>query len=262
MGADSIMLNVCFSESAKGLLKFTQGLNSNVVCIQDDLSVGNIKSMQNQIRSIYECFKSLENYDYDDIFLKEQYIVFLEEIYKHSDINIWYSNSPYEFCGMLYTLWVLGDHSPTVNVINCSQKLQQINNNFIYKSVSEIAPEDIDSFLSFKKELSIIERNTYVMLWKRLMDENGQLRVFEKGTIITTEISYYDELILNEIPNKPERIGDILAKILIKLAEEKNIRLADNFIAFRIKELIKKKVLLEIDGNQKFYENKVMKSLL
>ncbi|MGV8983165.1 DUF1835 domain-containing protein [Clostridium sp.] len=90
---------------------------SKVICIPDDLSVGNISNIKDFI-SRKDTLASLIGDDrYIDTNCKSRYQEFFDEIYKHKEITIWYGNSPYEFCGFLYTIWLLKNEPITIKGI-------------------------------------------------------------------------------------------------------------------------------------------------
>lgn len=253
------MINVCFSESAMGSLKYAVSTGklelSRVVCIPDDLSRGDISNVED--------FKSRESIlieslgkEYAEKKCKPEYAEFYSEIYSHKDIRIWYGNSPYEFCGMLYTLWLLGDKHANVRSIYCTRTIEGETNTYVhYKHTGEVSPEDIPVFMGFEEEISKAQRKEYITLWNSLISENGELRAYMDSTIKTVPPSFYDELILGYITYIPAVIASIIGRIFC----EEDLGISDSLIASRIKQLVKNGVLKLEGSDERFYRNCVSK---
>ena len=293
------MLNVCFSESARGSLrcsKITKICNQVVACIPDDLSVGDIRNIDDfdtRKRSILkfhgDFYDDTEDFsEYISTDCKKRYYEFFEQIDNHREILIWYSNSPHEFCGMLYVLWLLRNSPAKISAVNCSQPILKKNSSVIFHhSTGEISPEDFSDFLPYIQTIADKPKQDYSELWEKLVKENGLLRVFsgisineaelsypellkkladekfppsDGNTIKTAELSYYDEFILNQIPRVPIRIADAIGIIFGRLAMIQNIFIGDNLIALRIRALIEQGILKQEGHNKRFYENTIMKT--
>lgn len=253
------MLNICFSESAMGSLKYAVSTGklepSKVVCIPDDLSQGdisNIKDIKSREDILFECFGE----KYVDSNCKPRYAEYYNEIHNHKEIRIWYGNSSYEFCGMLYTIWFLKNEKVNLKLIYCTRTIEREPKTYVhYKHAAEISPEEIPIFMAFEEEISEVRRKEYSSLWNRLVRENGQLRAYINLTISTVPVSFYDNLIVDYITDIPVTIASIIGKIF----SEEDLGISDSLIAFRIKELIKSGVL-KLDGNdERFYRNHIIK---
>lgn len=253
------MLNVCFSESAMGTLKYAVSTgkmeSSKVVCIPDDLSrddISNIRDFKSRENFLMESFSR----KYVDNNCKPRYDEFYNEIYNHKDIKIWYGNSPHEFCGMLYTVWLLKDEKVNIKSIFCTRTIEREPKTYVhYKHAAEISPEEISVFMGFEEEIYEAQIKEYSSLWNRLVMENGQLRAYINSTISTVPVSYYDNLILSYITDAPEIIASIIGNIFC----EEELCISDGLIAFRIKELINRRIL-KLEGNDvRFYRNYISK---
>lgn len=255
------MLNICFSESAMGSIKFAfhkyaADYHSNVICIPDDLSIGNISNVRD-FNSRKDTLVSLFGDEkYVDSKCKSRYQEFFDEIYNHQEITIWYGNSPFEFCGFLYTIWLLKDKPITIKGIYCSRTMVREPNTYVtYKHAGELDPDRIDSFLSYAKEIADKDKKDYADLWERLSMENGELRIYKDSTIITTDVSFYDEIILKHI----SFVSVPIAKIIGKIFGQEQLVIGDGFIAMRINELIKRGVLKQEGSDERFYRNNIRK---
>jgi Protein of unknown function./Domain of unknown function (DUF1835). len=291
------MLHVCFSTSAKGSLKCAGNIIGNkdtVVCIPDDLSVGDITDIpdfETRKRSMTEfCgafYDSPREFDeYLDTVCRDAYREFYGRIFKHSEIMVWYSNSPYEFCGLLYVLWLLRDSPAKVRAVNCSRPIRKKDSIVFHHCSGDICPEDFSDFIPYIRSFTEEQKQAFAQRWAALVREQGQLRVFdgktEPGTqlpyeellknyeeigsrfaasgpdcIKTAELSYFDDSILNRISAVPARVAEVIAAALGNLAVTKNIRIGDGLIALRIKALTEQGVLKLEGQSKRFYENRV-----
>jgi len=256
------MLNVCFSESAMGTLKFAfhkyvHDHQFKVICIPDDLSVGNIDNIKDFASRKNTLVTLFGDEKYVETYCKSRYKEFFDEIYNHKEITIWYGNSPFEFCGFLYTIWLLRDKPITLRRIYCSRTLERDSKTYVtYKSVAELDAEEIQRFLLFAEKISNKEIKDYAKLWEKLSFENGVLRIYKGFTIVTADISYYDEIFLKHISYIPTQISKVIGRIL----GDEELGIGDGLIANRIKEMVSQGILKQ-DGDDKiFFKNSIWKT--
>ena len=106
------------------------------------------------------------------------------------------------------------------------------------------------SELNNEKLLSEKDLFNLAAMWEQLKTENSPLRVVENGSVISSDISYYDDLIRSEFPKDTCSIAYIIGSALGK----HKILTGDYFIAKRIEEFIKLGELQIIDHTDKeFY---------
>ncbi len=232
------MLNVCFSENALDTLRQAVQagylIQSETVCIPDDLSLGDISNPKN-IETRRSVLKALYG-DAAETSCRKNYSDFFQQIYSHDSVLIWYADTPAEYCGLLYTLWLLRETRVKVGVICCSRTLKRGENQYVsYYSTGELAPEEVIRFLPFETELSKEQTEEYVSEWDKLADENGVLRVCWNNTVQSADISYYDDLLLKYISKEPQTVGEAVGRFVFGERLGVNI----SFVLSRLKALVK-----------------------
>lgn len=253
------MINVCFSNIAYHNIRYsiaTEQLHfQKVICIPDDLSMGDISDIHN----FYVRKPTLIQIFHDDRFVdnicKTLYQEFFDTIDQFENITIWYTETSMELCGLLYVCWLLRNYHCNINIINCSRNIHEIENiNAVY--VSDITESNLYKFQQYQETLSIHKKSEYSMLWQRLMEENGALRIKFNNSIVTVDENTYDKLILNYIPS----IGSIPILSAVNEIFLKNRDILNyEFIISRIKFLINSNYLF-IDENGSFINSFIRKN--
>jgi hypothetical protein len=241
--------HIVFSESAEGSFKQAIKIKSIVadklIALYDNLSNGRISNLIN-IDDRANWLKELneqDNYRYVDIeHFKENYDEFYNDISEINDgdtVYLWHGHCDREICGMMYTLHLLKDKEINAYIVNVSDKIIENNNGMVVEiiasSASEIVPEKLGEYL--KKAIKI-DRNEYKNLtnqWGGLIKENSMLRTYKNEKVQSVSEDYFDKDILKfadkEYRNSARTIGDVIVNT--------EPRLTDDYIFWRIKELIK-----------------------
>lgn len=251
------MLNVCFSESAHGILTHAVHdgylIDSKTVCIPDDLSLGDISNPRNLDTRMKILLALYSDREYVDQTCKKLYQQFYDQIFAHEKIMIWYANTPAEYCGLLYTLWLLKESPAAVGTVCCSRTLKRGENQFAsYYSVSDLKPEEVIRFLPFETSLTAQERKEHAFEWEKLADENGQLRVYWNETVQTADLSYYDDAILKYVGAKPQTVADTVRNFI----REEQPGVNERLVIARINALIRKGIL-QSDGDSVSYRDMI-----
>lgn len=238
------MLNICFSETA--YISLTQAvkdgflIESDTVCLADDLSLGNISSVKS-----FETRKDLlailyHSGSYADTVCRNYHREFHGQIYNHDKVRIWYSVTPAEYCGFLYTLWLLQESPVQVEAICCSRTLKKGEQLYTtYHQVSDVAPEAFIRFLPFGALLKAEEVKSYASEWEKLREENARLRVVWNQTVQSAQVGYYDRVIL-KLAEKQEWS---VAALTEELMRQENLYASKVFLAARIKLLAGRGIL-------------------
>ena len=97
------------------------------------------------------------------------------------------------------------------------------------------------------RRLSLIEADAYRTCWQRLRAENSPLRVLDATGLVSTPITYFDDLIVSCAAQDWQRCSQLLGASLDRINEIFN-QTADAFLCARIYELIERN-RLEGRGN-------------
>ncbi len=243
------MVNVCFSKSAFRVLQQAVEMgyliSSETVCIPDDLSLGDISNLKR-----LDTRKSvLQNLDSDAPRAwtenKRHYSDFFEQIYRHEKVLIWYANTPAEYCGMLYTVWLLKETSAKIGTVCCSRTLKRGENQYLScNTVSDLAPEEVIRFLPFETVLTPEESESYISEWEKLSDENAPLRICWNSSVQSADISYYDDVILQYLSREPQ----VVSEVVQRFSQGEQLGLSDFFVRYRLAAMVKNGTLSAADG--------------
>lgn len=238
------ILHICFSESARGCLRYGTPIElrrkTRAINFLDDLSSGPIDDMNNIDKRI-EWNKSVISFDFGDLpnNIRENYNDIKKEVsnIKAEDIYIWYGENGSELSGLLYILSLLKDNVENVYTINVSEKPYIYNNNVIqyHRSVGEVSHERLDWFIGMKKKLNLEDYSSSMEIWRKLRDENSNLRVIKEKRILSVPESYFDEIILQYTNYHFGRCSRTVGEVMGRVENY----ISDIYIFWRVLELIK-----------------------
>ncbi|MGN9164678.1 DUF1835 domain-containing protein [Tissierellaceae bacterium HCP3S3_D8] len=237
------MINICFSSSAAAMLHILS-LDNKIIYLNDDLSIGNINNLDASSRvdqMIYYASYNIKNYhDHNEgrkseISIYDNFYKDIQCIPSHEEILIWYSNSPFEYCGMLYTLWLLKEREVNINLLNVSQ--------YGYSFVVEIGFEGVQTLLSLGERITLEEKIEYCKKWELLQSESGELRMYIDNTIRTVPDEFFDEVLVSFAKEKSIDILEALTHVCQYYREEKKIIINYYYLFSRLNILLKTGVL-------------------
>lgn len=142
-----------------------------------------------------------------------------------------------------------------IHVVELPQKITREDNCIVeYRGWGEVEPQLFGTFLD--REIVLTQNNIKDLAdkWQLLKDENSLLRVVKNGSVISADISYYDDLIRKEFPKESCKIAHIIGGAIGK----QKIPTGDIFIAKRIQHFIKNGELVILGETDKgFYSTTV-----
>lgn len=250
----SDMLNICFSEEVKNTLQcaIQDGylIASDTVCIPDDLSLGDISNIK-KIESRISATRLLREVDHlTEMDFQLYYREFFQKLYIHGKVVIWYSNTVAEYCGYLYVLWLLTDSPVEVQAVCCSRTLKRGENRFsTYVSTKDIASEEFIRFLPYSIVLSKEDRQEQACIWEKLMQENGDLRVWHNDSLCTEKSHFYDSMIQKYITSQKRTIASVMSDLQYK----EQIVLTGGFVVSRIREMASKGIISYLEKPENAY---------
>lgn len=166
-------------------------------------------------------------------------------------IRVWLDCTPDAQCGLLFLADLLKDSQTEIHIVELPSKITREDNCIAeYRGWGEVEPQLYGTFLANEKVLTEKAICDLAAKWEHLKAENSPLRVVENGSVVSADMSYYDDLIRKEFPKDTCRIAYIIGSALGK----QKILTGDVFIAKRIQEFIKSGELKIISGeNDGFY---------
>lgn len=231
-----IMVNLCFSESTKGSLKYTfRSRGEQVACLPLLLFCGNIKNVYN-----------IEN---AEISLRE----FTMLTGKDEEVRIWYSSADAgEYCGLLHAVTMLTDCRLTV--VDCNRDVRSGNSVTHYRNTAALDEEVMLDFLQYEYAPEPEKLQEWRECFTRLQEENAPLRVIEKGRIISADINYYDKMIGQHLSAEENSIARIIGAVI---GQRDGIPFSDTFIAGRLQSFLDRGIIELVTKKEDFYRSTV-----
>lgn len=150
-------------------------------------------------------------------------------------IRVWLDSTPDAQCGLLFLADLLKTGQTEIHVVALPERVTRQDNSIVeYRGWGEVEPQLYGSFLENETVLTKREVLDLAGRWQLLKAENAPLRVVENGSVISADISYYDDLIRKEYPRDSCTIAQIIGAALGK----QKVLVGDVFIAKRIQHLI------------------------
>lgn len=248
---DSSMTNyyhIVMGDSAKGCLKWS--LNQNIKSeyygkvknFNDDLSIGSIYELENNIQKRVDWFKKILNetaslYFADDESIERnirQAYGFEPDILEKSKIIIWHGDNVVEQTALRYLVSRLQEYElMEVSVSNVIEREYE-GKKYRARATAECRPEDLGEALN---SVSIIEgerKRNIIAEWNELRSSRANLRILENDKVICVDESYYDGLILECTPNDFAKAARVIGTVLGTTEQV----VGDTFIDFRLRKLI------------------------
>ena len=230
------------------------GDSRDVFCFSNDLSTGDIsgdclsENRSNYIASAYSLFREECAWYLDDLIETKKS---LDELIRRSStgetIRIWYSDQPYEYCGVCWFLSELKkrvEKLPRIWRIKLPNLVETENTMINYMGWGGVSPEEFYKFLPLQKEVTPAFISAAAFKWSELQAENAPLRAVINGNAQSVPEDFYDSFIRKEIDKMdhefPEAvlIGHILGKY--------QLGIGDIWIALRIEKMIESGILVPI----------------
>ena len=230
------------------------GNSRDVFCLVNDLSTGDIsgdclsENRSNSIAAAYSLFEEECGFCLADLKATKKS---LEELICRSSagetIRIWYSEQPYEYCGVCWFLSELQKRMkklPPMCAIKLPNRVEAGNTIVNYLGWGGVCSEEFCKFLPLQKEVTPAFISAAALKWSELQAENSPLRAVINGTLQSVPEDFYDSFIKKEIDRMAHEfheaflIGNILGKY--------QLGIGDLWIALRIEKMIESGILAPI----------------
>lgn len=161
------------------------------------------------------------------------------------EIRIWTSNSPNEYCGLCWIMFVLetsGFPVPKITVVPLPElPFAPDGKPVLYSCWGQVPPEHWGYLSSFEKAADEHCTSFLSSCWKKLQRENAPLRLVINGRLMSAPESALDFYILREISKVQSVFNE--AEVVGKTLSELNAGISDAFIALRIEDFISRGIL-------------------
>lgn len=150
---------------------------------------------------------------------------------------IWMGQNPKDVCGYYWLISQLSPFQGRIQVLYLNN-LPFINEKgqiFYPVNLSEILPKEFLKASRLARTVTLSEFELDPDEWKKLCQENGYVRTLEGGKkILSYPASYYDKLLLEQLGQKAVK----LPRLLTLLHSKAKLIVPDEFLVWRIRELI------------------------
>lgn len=249
------MIEILFSESAAASLKEAQFLSNpdDVYCFGLSWDMGDIseEGIGEKRLAVLTALYSV----YDDDTQKGAKIQFdtavkdfaevTERLNSGENVRIWYSDNPYDRCGLLWftaQLRNISGYSGKVYTVKLPKYLFSENTNTITELYSwgEVEPSQWYRYLEYAQDKTR-EYWGYAQQWWNLKRENSSLRAVLNGKVRSVEEDIYDKYIWDEIDFEDEEF--IQASVIGKVLGRYQLGIGDAFVALRMEKFIESEIL-------------------
>ena len=255
------MIHIVFQEADIEVLKKAQELDEtlagDIQIIRDDFAVGPISNIYETEgyqarRDFWKEQVDYSPYNAEDLMNLVDDKMTVHQLKKTLDKNekeevwIWMGQNQHDVCGYYWLISQLKDYQGRVHVLYLNN-LPFINEKgqiFYPTALHQIQPKEFLKAKKLSRKVTPSEFEVDPDEWKRLMDENGAIRILEGGKkIVSKDETFYDKDILAGLTNESQKGNKAMHNILGKM----KIKTGDVTILNRMKGLADEGVI-EITG--------------
>ena len=249
------MLDITFSESTAGTLKYAQSLNTgsdggerlgDIIALSLALDIGDISNLYTSLESRMQVVEFLYG-QYGDVHeeMWQSSLKGLDKITKAISLNepirLWFiENSPSELCGMYY-ICSLTKGRTKISAVKIPPLVENENEITWYHSTAEVVAEKFSEFAKKESPISQAQCSFYAGQWKELEIENASLRAIINGKLMGVPEDFYDFALRANIPDGEFECARLLGKTLIAVPG-----IGDIWLYKRIEKMIAASELIEI----------------
>lgn len=245
------MIHIVFQEADIDVLKKAQELDEtlagDIQIIRDDFAVGPIRNIfetegYQARRDYWKEQLDYSPYNTDDLMHLVDDKMTVHNLKKSLDENekeeawIWMGQNQHDVCGYYWLISQLKDFQGRISVLYMNN-LPFINEKgqiFYPTALHQIQPKEFLKAKKLSRKVTLSEFEIDPDEWKRLMDENGAIRILEGGKkIASKEADFYDKDILAGLTAEAQKGGKAMQSILGKM----KIKTGDITILNRMKVL-------------------------
>lgn len=127
--------------------------------------------------------------------------------------HIWYSEQPYEYCGLCWFISELKKRMqkvPRMSAIKLPNRVESENTIVNYMGWGGVCPEEFHKFLPLEKAVTPAFICVAALKWSELQTQNSPLRAVINGTLQSVPEDFYDSFIRKEIDGMDNEFHEAL----------------------------------------------------
>ena len=229
------MIHIVFQEADIEVLKKAQELDEtlagDVQIVRDDFAVGPIQNIYEMEgyqarRDYWKEQLDYSPYNTEDLMHLVDDKMTVHNLKKSLDENekeeawIWMGQNQHDVCGYYWLISQLKDYQGRISVLYMNN-LPFINEKgqiFYPTALHQIQPKEFLKAKKLSRKVTLSEFEIDPDEWKRLMDENGGVRILEGGKkIVSKDADFYDKDILAGLTNEAQKGSKAMQNILGKM---------------------------------------------
>lgn len=242
------MIHVVFGEPdvdvLKEAIKLDERLQGEVVIIRDDLMVGPVSDLYQtegyqQRRDWWKNLVGLSPYKTEDLMslvddkLAVHNLKRMPEENEDEEIWIWMGQNAHDVCGYYWLIGQLKEYVGRVLILYMNN-LPFINEKgqiFYPTYLHQILPKEFIKAKKLSRKVTISEMEIDPDEWRRLMNENGMVRILEGGKkIVSKAADFFDEDIIKNLTTDNQKGGRVIQTILARM----KVKTGDVFLLWRM----------------------------
>src|SRR5690606_6864480 len=244
-------LHIVFQEADINILKqsmeMDETLKGEIILIRDDFAVGPLNDLDTEEgwQQRVEWWRGLLDGSpygtqtagsFDDRQVVKEMV---EKLNANPALEtwIWMGQNQHDVCGYFWLMRQLSNYQGRIMVLylNNLPFLNEKGQLYYPTTIHEILPKEIIKAKKLSRPITLSEFEVDPDEWKRLVDENGGVRILEGGKKIASEDGgFYDKEILKNITGEWQKAGRVLSNTLHRM----KIKTGDVYIMWRIKNMI------------------------
>lgn len=245
------MIHIVFQEADIEVLKKAQELDESLAgdvrIVRDDFAVGPIQNIfetegYQARRDYWKEQVDYSPYNTEDLMHLVDDKMMVHNLKKSLDENekeeawIWMGQNQHDVCGYYWLISQLKDYQGRISVLYLNN-LPFINEKgqiFYPTALHQIQAKEFLKAKKLSRKVTLSEFEIDPDEWKRLMEENGAIRILEGGKkIVSKDADFYDKDIFAGLTNEPQKGNKAMPNILGKM----KIKTGDVTILNRMKTL-------------------------
>lgn len=255
------MIHVVFQEADIEVLRKAQELDhtfaGDIRIVRDDFAVGPIANLfetegYQARRDFWKAQVDYSPYNSEDLMTLVDDKLMVHNLRKSLDENneeevwIWMGQNQHDVCGYYWLISQLKDYQGRIYVLYLNN-LPFINEKgqiFYPTALHQIQPKEFLKAKKLSRKVTLSEFEMDPDEWKRLMDENGAVRILEGGKkIASKEADFYDKDIFAGLTAEPQKGSKAMQSILSKM----KVKTGDVTLLNRMRVLAELE-LIELNG--------------
>lgn len=223
------MIDVCFSRTASGILKFLKkDINSEAVFhLGGYLDTGDIsESVQEhyakqEAETLRYFYKDISDEEITDTYKEEvkqirsRHTKFKKYLSGGEPVRVWICRNANDYCGLFWLCNEMKNKSNKLSVVICpTYEYNTLNRKYQHSFGWGLEPDALIDVVHSSKELNAEEKEFFARQWELLVEANKSLRILINDMVVSAEKDFLDSAILRFVPEMPTKQSEVMGDFL------------------------------------------------